>query len=158
MNWTRTTRMGQRVFFSRFVLPILVVYSATWSLSSSLSRLRWDVAKSTRSAYLKKAETLVRFCVGYRVAQSGSAQENPLYSFRVSSRESCWSMGMNYFAPPPLINSTLSEKFLQFHFSCKLTWIRLVRYRPNHREMTELALAIVEGKYGQLSYFWKARK
>lgn len=79
-----------------------MVYSATRSLSSSLSRLRWDGAKSTRSAYLKKAEILVRFCcVGYRVAQSGSATGKSVIFVSCQEPRKLLKYGNELFCPPP---------------------------------------------------------
>lgn len=125
MNWTRTAWKVQHVIndpkFSRFVLPILVVYFTTWSLSSSLSRLRWDGAKSTRSTYEK-----LKPWYGFGAWDSEwrnpvPPKQNSLYLFSCQEPRKLLKYGNELFCF--LINSILFKKFLRFHFSGELTWI-----------------------------------
>lgn len=129
MNWTRTTWMVQRVFydlkFSRFGLPILVVYFTTdlFPLHCCASA-RWDGAKSTRSTYLKLKP---RYGFGPWDSEWRNPvppQQNPLYLFSCQEPKKLLKYGNELFCF--LINSILFKKFLRFHFS------------PNHWEMTEI--------------------
>lgn len=173
MNWTRTTWIVQRVFhdlkFSRFVLPILVVYLTTWSLSSFLFPLHClasaEMGQNRRVPLTKSwnlGTALVRGTMSGAIRFRHSKVRYICFRVRSRGRESYWSMGMHYFA------SWSIQSFLKSScdFISAVNLGELVNYRPNHWEMTEFNFSCLCFQWavgfcnciGKNGYFGEAQK